>query len=352
MKKIFLFAVLGLLGLTACNALDPSDACSDEGSLVISVKSADGALTKADTDPSGKDADIRDVQLFLFLQDGSLYLRKTMDGGDLALSLDRVKAGTYSIVAVANAPEMTDITTKAELEATQITLDQNDPSRGFLMYGEAVQEVGANGGGAAAARAEILVRRHVGRVRLTSVKNNLPSAYGSLTVDYAFLENGMGSWTLGAQGNPSGYVNYAGRKAAAGSSGTASDYIASAGDAACANLTFRAVNQPVAWGESRMFDLPFYSFPNSLTEADDHFDGATTREACVRIVLRVSYGTSQQWFYPVTIPNLERNKTYDVSFIISGPGTTDPNSKVSMGSLGIVVQVDPWQPGREIEGEF
>ena len=351
MKKTILFAALGLLGLAACNVLEPSNEFTGEGELVISVKSDDGGLTKADTAPFGKDADIRDVQLFLFLPDGTLYLRKTMDGDNLSLSLDRVRTGTYSIVAVANAPEMNAIVNKSELERTAVSLELNDPDRGFLMYGETSQTVGTSTG-SAAARAEITVRRLVGRVRLTSVTNHLPASYGSLTVEYAFLENGMRSWNLSAQGTPSGYVNFAGRKSPGSASGTPADYIASAGDAECPKLTFHAVNQTVAWNATRSFDLPFYCFPNSLTEADDHFDGATSRDACVRLVLRGSYGESHQWYYPVTIPNLERNKSYDVSFIISGPGSEDPNQKVTMGGLSVVVRVDPWQAGREIEGEF
>lgn len=54
----------------------------------------------------------------------------------------------------------------------------------------------------------------------------------------------------------------------------------------------------------------------------------------------------------MTIENLERNKTYDVSFIIRGPGADDPNKKVESGNLEVVIQVDPWGDGGEIRGDF
>ncbi|MBR1537944.1 MAG: hypothetical protein IJ636_00385, partial [Bacteroidales bacterium] len=203
-------------------------------------------------------------------------------------------------------------------------------------------------------RAVIAVRRFVGRVRLTSVKNSLPAVYGALKVDCVFLENALGTWTFGATDAPSDYVNYAGRKAGRNTSADESDFIKSAADAGCAALTFNSVNRSVAAASQESFSLPFYSLPNKVTAADDHFEGATSGDACTRLVVRASYGENgaQQWYYPVTIPNLERNKSYDVSFIISGPGVKDPNQRVSSGNLDVVISVDPWVSGDEYEGRF
>ena len=54
----------------------------------------------------------------------------------------------------------------------------------------------------------------------------------------------------------------------------------------------------------------------------------------------------------MTIENLERNKTYDVAFIIHGPGSPDPNQKVENGNLTVVVTVDPWGDGGNYTEEF
>ena len=54
----------------------------------------------------------------------------------------------------------------------------------------------------------------------------------------------------------------------------------------------------------------------------------------------------------VTIENLERNKTYDVSFIIRGPGSPDPNKKLESGSLEVVIAVEPWEDGGDFIGDF
>jgi len=355
MKRTILCAVLGLMGLAACNSLDTAGTVTGGGTLVLTFYAGDLDMsTKADVNPSGKDASINDIQVFLFLQDGSLYRRETLSGNEMTKSLERVKAGSYDIVAVANAPEMTSIQKKSELEQAELALSAHDPERGFLMYGQSEGSVTVVSESSAAVRAVIPVKRYVGRVRLTSVQNNLPAVYGALKVDCVFLENGFGTWNYGASGNPADYINYAGRRAGRNTSTDESDFIRQASDADCAALTFNAVNRSVNSGKQESFGLPFYTLPNKTTAADDHFEGATSGDACARLVLRVSYGESgaQQWYYPVTIPNLERNKSYDVSFIISGPGVSDPNQHVSSGNLDVVISVDPWESGGDYEGNF
>lgn len=352
MKRILLFAATGLLCLAACDKLETPLTEQGEGTLILSFTTG-GMATKSDTAPSGKDAAIHDIQAFLFLPDGSLYRRETLSGNDMTKSLDRVKAGSYDIVAVANAPEIGSVHKKAELEETRHTLASNDPDKGFLMYGTS-EGVTVKSESDAPVRAVIAVRRYAGRVRLTSVKNNLPAVYGALKVDCVFLENALGTWTFGAMDAPSDYVNYAGRKPGRNASSDEGDFIKDVADAGCASLTFNAVNRSVAAASQERFNLPFYTLPNKLTSADDHFEGATSGDACTRLVVRASYGEngSQQWYYPVTVPNLERNKSYDVSFIISGPGVKDPNQRVSSGNLDVVISVDPWSAGDEYEGKF
>ena len=108
MKRIILFAAAGLMGLAACTQLDGPQNLAGEGALLISVNSGAGIDTKAaDVNPAGKDADLHDIQLFLFSSDGSLYRREALSGTETSRTLDRVKTGSYDIVAVANAPALT-----------------------------------------------------------------------------------------------------------------------------------------------------------------------------------------------------------------------------------------------------
>lgn len=340
----------GLLGLAACQTLEKPNA-ADEGTLLIALH--DGA-TKADVNPIGNDAAVHDLQLFLFSADGSLYRREAFEGSSTSRSLDRVKAGTYEIAALVNGPALTSIQKKQDLLQAAVTLGDNKVDVGFVMFGSTDSPVTVTGGATSPVRADITVRRLVGRVRLTTVQNGIPSSYGALTLSFAFLENGFGNWTCGASGDPSGYVNYAGRKKGCSTSTNPSDFIGAASDAEAPTLTFQSIGRQVANGQTLTLNNPFYTFPNKNRAADDHFSGPTDQAACARLVLKASYGEggAQSWYYPVTIENLERNKTYDVAFIIHGPGSPDPNQKVENGNLTVVVTVDPWGDGGNYTEEF
>lgn len=345
MKNFLLIMPAVLCCLAACHSLEPAAVNADEGSIIISVRGSDGPLTKADAnvDPIDKESAIDSIQTFIFSSDGSLYRRICLKDNQFTESLNRVKTGIYSIVAVANAPALTAITTRSELENTAINLGMNDPQSGFLMFGADTVEVIA---GNSAAQSTVTVSRYVGRVRLVSVKNNLPSAYGSMRVDYAFLANAYGCWNYGALGVPDTYVNLAGR-----TKSPDPVLITESAQAEYPALTFKALSQNVATGATGDVGEPFYTLPNRHAAGADGFTATTSGEHCARLVVHVSYG-SQGWYYPVTIGNLERNKTYDVSFSISGPGVSDPDQQVTNGSLSVTIDVDTWKSGGVIEGEF
>ena len=354
MKRILFFAACACLCAVACQTnLEPAP--EGNGSLLITVSPQGTPAVKSTTDAVGKEDYLKDVQLFLFRTDGTLYSREVFPENTKTRTISGVKAGYYQLVAVANAPALTGIQTRPELEQQTIALSDNDPQTGFMMYGAAQSMVKVIGGSETPESAVIELERFVSRVRLTTVQNKLPSDCGALTVESAFLENAMGSWTLLASAAPTGYVNYAGRKQDRSSSTSESDFIATASDAQCAALTFQSPGRsvPRSTTASESFNLPFYGFPNPLAATADHFSGATGEAACARLVLRVSYGSpAESWYYPVTLPAMARNTSYDVSFIISGPGSKDPNQRVLNGSLDVEVKVLGWGNGSSYQGDF
>ena len=353
MNKILLFAACACFCMTACQAGLDSVSESETGSLIVSLTTGGSPAVKSVTDVVGKEGYLKDVQVFIFKTDGSLYQREVFPENTAVHAISGVKSGYYKLAAVANAPAMTGIQTQSELEQQAIALSLNDPQVGFVMYGATDNNVMVSGSNDSPATVTIDLTRHVSRVRLTTVQNNLPSDCGSLKVEGVFLENGLGSWTLLASAAPTVYVNYAGRKSGKNTSTSEADFITKASDAENAALTFQAVDRTVSRSETpESFNLPLYSFPNPLAMSDDHF-GATAESSCTRLVLRASYGSpSESWYYPVTIPSMERNTSYDVSFVISGPGSKDPNQQVSNGNLSVEVRVVAWREGASYSGDF
>lgn len=343
-------AAAGLVGLAACEGPGALDRTA-EGALEITVKS--GAVTKASSDvtPGGKEEALDNVQFFLFSEDGALYRRGELDKGTTTQSLDKVKVGSYDVLAVANAAALENVDSRGALERTATHLADNDPSKGFVMAGATASPVSVTASSTAAARADVTLKRFVSRVRITTVENRIPPAYGNLQLDDVFLINGCADWNLGGSGSPTTYVNYAGRKDGMNNQAAASSIIASAGDAQCPSLTYATVNKAVANGATETLALPFYTLPNPLAAAEDHFDGPTNSAVCARLVVKATFGGKSS-YYPVTIEKMQRNYTYDVRFIIKGPGSDDPNKKVESGNFDVVVTVEPWQAGEELVGNF
>lgn len=355
MKRIILFAACLCFCTVACQTNLAPETETGTGSLRISLTPAGAPDTKSVTDATGKEDYLKDVQVFIFQTDGALYRREVFPENTATRSLDGVKAGYYDLVAVANAPALTEIQTRSELQQQTVALSHNNPEVGFVMYGETANTVTVRSDNDTPASVTIALERHVSRVRLTTVQNKLPADCGALTIESVFLENGLGNWTLLASDNPSTYVNYAGRKAGRNTSTNTDDFIVAAADAECAALTFKAPQQAVARSltAAESFNLPFYCYPNRLSLTADHFAGPTAEAVCARLVLRVSYGTpAESWYYPVTLPSMERNTSYDVSFVISGPGTKDPNQRVSNGNLDVEVTITGWGNGNSYQGDF
>ena len=352
MKKTLLFAACVCLCLTACQNNTDSLLESETGALRISLSTEGSPSTKSVTDIVGKEATIHDVQLFIFKADGTLYQRQTFPENTTTCSVSGVKAGYYQLAAVVNAPAFTSVETLYDLQEQTVELSDNDPQVGFVMYGVTENTVMVSGGNTPAS-ATIELTRFVSRVRLTTVKNNLPSSCGALTVETVLLENGMGTWTLRGSGSPMDFVNHAGRKFGKSTSASASDFIAVAADADCASMTFHAPATTVSRGNTpESFNLPFYCFPNPTRTSDDN-TGPTNDIACARLVLKISYGSpAESWYYPVSIPGMARNTSYDVSFVISGPGSKDPNSPVTNGNLAVEIQVKAWGDGTSYTGDF
>ena len=231
MKRIILFAACLCFSAVACQTNLAPETEAGTGSLRISLVPAGTPGTKSVTDATGKEDYLKDVQVFIFQTDGTLYRREVFPENTATRSLDGVKAGYYDLVAVANAPAMAEIQTRNELRQQTVALSLNNPEAGFVMYGEAANTVTVLSNSDTPSNVSIALERHVSRVRLTTVQNKLPADCGPLTVESIFLENGLGSWTLLASDEPSSYVNYAGRKAGCNTSTVADDFIAAAADA-------------------------------------------------------------------------------------------------------------------------
>ncbi len=338
-KKMMMMAALGAVLLTACEPVE-SEKKTETGALAVMV--GQNLETKAvSTTAQTFESKLNKLRLLVYDASGSLYKDEEVASPFTSHTIPNVKAGTYSVCAVANTcAAISDVTTLTKLTGTVVKLSDcsTTESTGFAMYAQA--DGVSVSGGSSATPVSLAVTRFPARVKLMSVKNSLPASLGALTVENVMLINGYSQWALGASGNPTGAMNPAGRK-----SNGAGDIIASASDVNEATYSFKAVpsgDQTLANGSAaKSYGYYFYSFPN-LVQTD--VTGAKQTGGKARLVVTASFN-GNRYYYPVTIPLLERNKCYEVTIIVSGAGSDDPNVPVTKGSMSVNITVSDWVAG-------
>ncbi len=307
------------------------------GLLSISIGlEGDSETRAAYTTETAAEKKITGIQLLIFHSDGSLAYYKNL-GTSTSQSDISLTSGSKTVWAVANASDLSSVKTLSTLKSTSIELAaNNDPNSDFVMAGNASVTVGSS------TSVSVVMSRFVSRIVLNKVTNGLPSAAGSLTVNYAFLSNAVGNQTL-AEGSdaPSSWYNKMGRKDGATASGQIID--GSTYTATAPNLTFRSISAAVGSNGS-LSGVPylFYSYPNSTTgDASGWSSTFTARKT--RLVVAATFGGTK-YYYPVTITGpTTRNSTYSVEMTITGPGSTDPDKPVDKGSFKATVSVQTWQ---------
>lgn len=279
----------------------------------------------------------------------------------------------------------------------------------FLMYGEtdgtttagqttASGAVHVNVG--ATATANVVVTRYVSRIRLMAVENKLPQAYGKLRVDEVFIINAYSNWFVDGRANSafsesvSGRFNWGGQTFGQETSSDASAIISSAAECiytenqfnyqygthtymACSDVIENYWVKKNAGSQTPDADatkvyarssdnagtgLPFYVFANPT--ADDKnsstFRGKISRDsnAPTRLVVHASFENVNEtsgrsdYYYPVTVAAMERNKSYDITLVISGFGSKHPNAEPEKGAMSVNVYVKGWDEGKAWSLEY
>ena len=120
---MFLSLAAGLLALSACNEFHMK---APTGELSVVIVDDDVIATKAsDTSERSYERKINDLQIFVF-DDGTLFRYERIDRNLTSFpytkSFGQIKSGTYTVWAVANADNLSDVTSEEELAETFIFL--------------------------------------------------------------------------------------------------------------------------------------------------------------------------------------------------------------------------------------
>lgn len=330
MKRTLSIITIAALAFAACacNEIEPA-VTEATGSLILSI-TPDAISTKAASNTAAADYEkqVNSMEVYLFDAQGNIAKKLALSdftaGTSSYFKSVDVPVGSYTVWAVAN--KSLNATTMSDLESKSIVLGDNSTTApaGFVMAGSNSVSLTASG-----ASVSVEMSRFTGRVRLVSVTDNAPA--GAVAISGAFLENVVANQNIAGNAAISTWNNLAGRKNSNGA-------VATSSTADNAELTFAAGN---SWPHS------FYGFANA-TSTDQKGNGSlvSITAAKTRIVVYGTYN-GEATYYPVTIDNFKRNNTYDISLVITGKGSSDPNVDPEKGALSVTVTVADWVSGQD-----
>ena len=345
MKKGFF--IMAAIAAIACSC-EPEKDClpcqEEEGTLSVSLDFEDEGQTKATSYVTAQtyETKVNDVQVLVFDSTGALNAYVDADTKTSGITISTT-AGSKTVWAVVNGPDLSSITTLSALQSTAVDLGANSTTEttGFVMAGSATCTVGSS-----TATASVAVKRLVARVALQKISNSLPSSYGALTVNNVTLINVVGNQNLNGSASISTWYNKMGRENG-GSEPAIIDGVNSF--ASCPTLTFKSVGSSVTNGGALTPTTPylFYTYPNSTsTDATGWTSSFTARKTRLVVTATIS---GKKYYYPVVIDTPARNTAYTVELTITGLGSTDPDKPVVKGSINASVTVQGWSAGAVYE---
>ncbi len=327
MKIKFLFATAAVVLSAACNEkIGESPVISGE-TVNLEVKLS-GIATKA-TDVSGETA-VNNIQIFVFGSGKKLEAYENVSDVE-TLTVD-VLTGAKTIHALVNAPALTGIEDYDDLYTTVSSLQKNGISN-FIMEGwKSVTVSSAN------ESVTIDVKRLVSRVSLVKVENKLDAIYSGMTfkIVSAYLINVAGDRTYTAEGQASAApVTWYSKMAH-----SSVDWLD--------RLTYASYNVSVAHNGANTTRQNFYCYPNP-TSSDTSSKTWSARRT--RLVVEVQLGGTL-YYYPLTMPVMQQNASYQVSLTVTRPGSNDPDVPYNPGDASVTINVLDWVEGDGVHVEI
>lgn len=103
---------------------------------------------------------------------------------------------------------------------------------------------------------------------------------------------------------------------------------------------YESMSAALTNGSSHNTAHTFYCFPNNAT---GDANGGTWSPRQTRLVVEVQLGSSNTFYYPVTINGISRNTAYTIRELkITRTGSSSPDYPVNIGQFGLDITVSSW----------
>lgn len=335
--KIYRFrqimALVAMLAAAGCSK--DGHSVADTGTQVFPLEISAPVAGKVRTMTTANETAVSSLQVFVFRENGVLEAYGKSDGSKVTAECT---SGMKTIVALANAADITDISDKASLDMKVSRLEDNRDA--FVMYGSYSAEITSASG-----TVTVPVTRLVARISIQKITNrlSLPQySNSSVLIKKIYLINVAGDMIYGDTGE------YGHDKS------VKSDYVPSVwlnkgkcdgdGDMPALLSSGELKSASAAHGSSYTASHYFYCYPNPASSDASVPDG---KSGYTRLVVEVSV-EGRVFYYPVSIPGIENNHTYNISeLVITKLGSEDPNVPVSYDSASFSITVNPWESGSD-----
>lgn len=323
MNRKLYFAAIAAVALSACaeKVVDEPVKESELIRLNLSVPLVETRSTGTEDERK-----INNLQVYLFDSEGVLEAYNSVSGAQASLECT---PGSKQFLALVNAPEIKDIQKYDDMKQKVSNLADNQRNS-LVMVGEKTSNITES------ADISIPVSRIAAKITLGSVTNKMALEYlkeKNFSVSEIFMIN-MAGTTGYLEDKP---VEFWYNPAKVGGSDKDHKVLRLAN-----HVDFKSTN--IEYGNTYQSGFSFYAYPND-TETDNSDTVWSPRYT--RLVLKAYLGNTL-YYYPVSIPDIQRNTAYVVNVTITRPGSTSPDIPVDLEAASVSITVADWTDGSEI----
>ena len=328
--RIKLFsAAVSILALFACENKNLTPLMQEKETVILEVELSVPQTRVVD---SGNEDAVNSYQVFVYsLDNGLLETYVKVSGTESSVKLN-CRVGRKEVVVLANAPDLPSLNSLTVMKQTRSDLVHNGIGS-LVMEGSTVVDLTSSTTNAV----EVNLKRIVAKVRLTDIKVNFESsAYDENLFELlcAYMINVpadkkyLSTMTADSEDGPTKWYNK----------------LYYTFDSTYDSLLYSEINASGA--EDYETDHVFYCYPNPYTKDDYSSDEWTERPT--RLIVKTQYDGGF-YYYPISLPVLKQNTVYDVSLVITRPGTVDWNDDMNKYEDLFTISVVDWETGSPVE---
>lgn len=324
-KTISLVAMAATLCAVACKKDVGNDIEVPAGEPCEVTIGIENLGTKSTEIEEENEVKVNSLQIFVFRGNVLDAYKKVTNASAATVSCT---SGDREIYALVNGADKASIVTKTDLLACTSNLSSHVAAKEFVMIGSVTKTLPQ------VDKITIPVDRLSARVVVKKITRNFTAAAyqdKDFQIQEIYLSNAPGDINLGKTSAPSVWYSKLGVI-----------------DNDIHLLTEKNLEVDVDNGNSHSIVHNFYCYPNG-TEAD--VQGGEWSARHTRLVIKVKLGTSDYYYYPITLPKLQANHSYEIEELkITRPGSDSPDAPVSFQDCQFEIKVNPWQVVAVTEG--